>query len=342
VLAVFTLVYALSDTAAAPYERFDPPESISTATPEPDDEPGEDPIDEPIDDPIDDPDDGPVKDPTDDPAEDPVPDYFETGYITIEMEEQEIHQGSLLLVNHDHTFEIPNNLDLVRINDFKTTQFRVQPDSSRLHRSVIEPLDEMMDAFITSTNNRSVVIRSAHRNYDTQRSILNRYISQMGRREALRYAALPGHSEHHTGLAFDFGVMSGNTINAFTGTGNASWFRRNSYKYGFILRYQQSKTRITQTADEPWHYRYVGLPHSALIYQNNWCLEEFIENIRNYTYEEPLEFEYEDVIYGIYFAEGTSVRIPFNTEFEISGNNIDGFIITVVWLEFDTDKIIEV
>jgi len=333
VFAAFTLIYVLSDTAAAPYQRTDPSESVIQETPEPGDIP-----DEPEDDPTDDPED----EPEDEPEEEPEPVYVEEGFITVEMEEHEIHQGYLLLVNHDHDFTIPDDLDLVRIVDATTTQFRVQPESSRLLRSVIEPLDEMMGAFRAATNNRSVAIISAHRNYETQRSILNRYISQMGRREALRWAALPGHSEHHTGLAFDFGIFIGGTRNTFTGTGNTAWFRRNSYNYGFILRYQQGKTRITQTAYEPWHFRYVGLPHSVLLHQKNWCLEEFIENIREYTYEEPMEFEHDGILYGIYFSEGTSVRIPLNTEFDISGNNIDGFIVTIIWLETDQDTSIEV
>jgi len=332
VIAAFTLVYSLSDTAAAPYDRADPPEGTIMVTPEPEDDPEdlypEDIPEEP--------------DPEDEPEEEPEPVFVETGYITIEMEESEIHQGYLLLVNHDHTFEIPNNLDLVRITEARTTQFRVQPDTALLLRSVIDPLDEMMASFITSTNNRSVAIRSAHRNYETQQRILNGYISQMGRREALRWAALPRHSEHHTGLAFDFGIMSGNTMNAFHGNGSTAWFRRNSYRYGFIVRYQQNKTRITQTNHEPWHFRYVGLPHSALIHQRDWCLEEFIENIREYTFEEPMEFEYEGILYEMYFVEGTTVRIPVDTDFDISGNNIDGFIVTIIRLAFDPDNMIEV
>jgi len=334
VVAAFTFVYSLSDTAGAPYERVDPPENTVVVTPNPDDIPDES---------GDDPEDKPEDETGDDLEDESEPAFIEDGFITIELEGREIHQGYLLLVNHDHSFTIPNDLDLVRITDAITTSFIVQPDTSRLLRSIIGPLDEMMGEFRRATNNRTVAIRSAYRNYETQRNEFNRWVSQVGRQEALMWAALPGHSEHHTGLAFDFGIMSAEgTLTRFTGTGSTAWFRRNSYRYGFILRYQQSKSHITQTADEPWHFRYVGLPHSALIHQRNWCLEEFIEIIRDYTYEEPMEFEYEGVLYGIFFVEGTSVRIPINTEFDISGNNIDGFIVTVVWHETDIDVTIEV
>jgi len=254
------------------------------------------------------------------------------------MEDADIHRGYLLLVNHDHEFTIPGDLDLVNISTATTTQFRVQPDNARIARSIIEPLDEMMDDFLTATNNRSVAIISAYRNRETQQRILNNYISRMGRREALRWAAYPGHSEHHTGLAFDFGIISGGSRSTFTGTGSSAWFRRNSFNYGFILRYQQNKTHITQTANEPWHFRFVGLPHSIIIHQNNWCLEEYIEIIRDYTMDEPFIQEIDDVIYEIYFSASTDVPIPINSEFDISGNNVDGFIITVVRLPFDPDN----
>jgi len=328
VIAAFTFVYLLSDTAAAPYQRVDPPENTVIEEPEPEDIP-EEPDDEPEDIP-------------EELEDEPEPVFEEVGYVIIEMEEEEINQGYLLLVNHNHTFAIPNDLDLVRIVDARTTQFRVQPESSRLLRSIIEPLDEMMDDFITATGIRSVAIISAYRNYETQRSILNRYIAQMGSREARRWAADPGHSEHHTGLAFDFGIIVGNTRSTFTGTGNTSWLRRNAHRYGFILRYQQNKTHITQTNHEPWHFRYVGLPHSAVLHQKNWCLEEYIDNIRGYTFEEPLEFEYEDVLYEIYFVEGTTVRIPIDADYDISGNNIDGFIVTIVRMDLDPDVVIDI
>jgi len=328
VIAAFTLLYALSETVTAPYMPVETPEPVVTETPEPDEDP----------EPPDEPEDEPEEDPPEVITYTPPADEF----ITIYMEDSDIHSGSLLLVNHDHSFSIPEDLDLVNINEAKTIQFRVQYESAQLARSIMAPLDEMMDSFINATNIRYVTIRSAFRNYANQERILNNYISRMGRREALRWAALPGHSEHHTGLAFDFGIISGGMVAAFNGTGNTSWFRRNSHEYGFILRYLQGKTQITQTSHEPWHFRYVGLPHSTIMFENNWCLEEYIEMLRDYTFEEPFEAELNDILYAIYFVPGTEVKIPLNSEFELSGNNIDGFIVTAIQLEHDPDEINDV
>jgi len=322
-ISVFTLFYAFIDTAKAPYEHNEIPVIES---PEP-----EEPAPEP-----------PEPEEPDEPEEDEIeeePEVIinpeEDGYITFTVDESDIHRGYLLLVNHNHSFTIPDDLDLVNIIEARTTSFRVQQESARLLRSIIEPLDDMMDAFISATGNRTVTIISAYRNRDSQQRILNSYISRMGRREALRWAAQPGHSEHHTGLAFDFGIISGGVRSTFLGTGNTSWFRRNSHNYGFILRFPQNKTQITDTNFEPWHYRYVGLPHSTIITQNGWALEEYIENLREYDFDNPFEFELNDVLYEIYFSDSTEIKLPLNSDFDISGNNVDGFIITAVRFEYN-------
>ena len=334
VTAAFTLIYPLSETANAPHEQVITPEPAVEETPEPEDineEP--EPLDEPEEEPEDEHEDEP-----DEPDDTPVVYDF----ATIHLEDSDIHSGYLVLVNHDNAFSIPDDLDLVNIVEARTTSFRVQHESSMLLRSIMEPLDEMMDAFISATHNNTVTIISAFRNREAQQRILNNYIARAGRREALRWAALPGHSEHHTGLAFDFGVMSGTNRVMFTGTGTTAWFRRNSHRFGFILRYPPDKTHITQTSHEPWHFRYVGLPHSHIMFRNNWCLEEYIDLLRVYTIDEPFEAEHDDVLYEIYFYAGTDVPVPFNSEFDISGNNVDGFIVTIVRMEVDPEEVIDV
>ena len=56
------------------------------------------------------------------------------------------------------------------------------------------------------------------------------------------------------------------------------WLAENAYKYGFILRYPQGKEDITGGAYEPWHYRYVGKDAAEEIYNDQVCLEEYMEN----------------------------------------------------------------
>ncbi len=82
----------------------------------------------------------------------------------------------------------------------------------------------------------------------------------------------PGTSEHHTGLAFDITVPG--TI--FKGTDEQKWLHEHCWEYGFIIRYQEDKEKITGYLAECWHIRYVGLPHSLDMRDRNLCLEEYV------------------------------------------------------------------
>ncbi len=90
------------------------------------------------------------------------------------------------------------------------------------------------------------------------------------------YAATPGNSEHQTGLCVDF-ITRGMTElnNAFEGTLACSWLMQNAHRFGFILRYPQSKTDVTGYAYESWHYRYVGRDAAVEIYSRGLTLEEY-------------------------------------------------------------------
>jgi len=179
-------------------------------------------------------------------------------FVTIRMELSGITQGNLILVNHDNRYEIPESNDFVNISAVKTSSYMVSGNWQQLDITVTNRLNEMMDAFYSETGSRNVTIRSAFRDYNQQQAIHNEYISLVGRTEASKWAAPPGHSEHHTGLAVDFGVFSDGEVKTFPNTGIYSWFTDNSYKYGFIHRFPADKTAITNTAHEPCHYRYVG------------------------------------------------------------------------------------
>ena len=344
VIAAFTLIYAFNDTAAAPYEQTAQYDPVVMETPEP--EPPEEP--EPLEEPEDIVEDEP--EPPDELEElvDYVPEeiiYFpppEGGFITIQMDSSEIHEGFLILVNHSNEFIIPDDLELVNVLDKRTSSLRVQPASSQLSPSIIAPLDKMINDFIDETNIRTVAIISAFRTLEAQERILNNYIARIGRWAAQRQVSPPGHSEHHTGLAFDFGIISGGVRSTFDGSGRTAWMRRNAHNYGFILRYPPGKTHITRIMHEPWHFRYVGLPHSIIIFENNWCLEEYIDKIRGHTMEEPFEVEADGVTYEIYFTPETDVPVPYNSDFTISGNNSDGFIVTLIRTEIDPDVVTDV
>jgi len=96
-----------------------------------------------------------------------------------------------------------------------------------------------------------------------------------------KYIALPGTSEHQTGLAVDVSDESiGNKIAlSFADTFSGRWLAENSWRYGFILRYPKDKKEITRINFEPWHFRYVGIAPARIMRENNWSLEEYYDKI---------------------------------------------------------------
>ena len=90
------------------------------------------------------------------------------------------------------------------------------------------------------------------------------------------YAQPPGHSEHQTGLAADILALD-ISQERFGSSKQGRWLAQNAWRFGFILRYPEGKQGITGIAYEPWHFRYAGLPHARYCYENNLCLEEYLE-----------------------------------------------------------------
>lgn len=118
----------------------------------------------------------------------------------------------------------------------------------------------------------SLFIVSGFRSYSYQASLYNRYVARSGQKEADRYSARPGHSEHQSGLAID--LNSANS--SFAGTKEAVWLAKNSWKYGFIVRYPKGKESVTGYMYEPWHMRYLGRENAEMVYKSGLCLEEYL------------------------------------------------------------------
>jgi D-alanyl-D-alanine carboxypeptidase len=135
----------------------------------------------------------------------------------------------------------------------------------------------------------SPVVVSSYRTNKKQQSLFTRQINRHTGRgltydEAFDVArtvvAYPGTSEHELGLAVDIVAKSYQGLDTKQEeTDETKWLMENCKNYGFILRYPQDKSEITEIIYEPWHYRYVGVEAAEIITENNLCLEEYIELI---------------------------------------------------------------
>ena len=104
------------------------------------------------------------------------------------------------------------------------------------------------------------------------------------------------------------------------------WMEEHCAEYGFVRRYKEDKVDITKVSNEAWHFRYVGRPHATYMNEHNLCLEEYIDELKKHTVDDPIEIEAGGT-YRIYYSELDYIRTPEN-DFEVSGNNVDGYIIT--------------
>ncbi|NOV01389.1 M15 family metallopeptidase [Paenibacillus planticolens] len=118
---------------------------------------------------------------------------------------------------------------------------------------------------------------SAYRSYATQKSVFQRYVQKDGEEKAKTYSAVPGTSEHETGLAIDVTGSDGKCAaeDCFGGTKEAIWLEKHAPEYGFIIRYPQGKAAITGYQYEPWHIRYVGVDTAKDIVAKKMTMEEF-------------------------------------------------------------------
>lgn len=122
-----------------------------------------------------------------------------------------------------------------------------------------------------------IIIDSGYRSFDYQKQIWDYTVMIKGLEHAQKYVALPGTSEHQSGLAIDIAVMKdGIYSDDITEVSNAYlWMKNNAHYYGFILRYPKGKESITGYNHEPWHFRYVGVYLANKLYKEDITLEEY-------------------------------------------------------------------
>lgn len=266
------------------------------------------------------------------------PDPNKIVFVSAPFNTKDKFSGDLILVNNQHEYFSSDNENLVSImekNDETERFFFTAVDYTyTILEPVYEPMAQMIEDFYEIYQNDTLIIYGSYRTREFQQQLYDSFTASESGEEA-PIVAIPGFSEHETGYAFDFSEI----INYdYQGTGDFEWLNTNCYKYGFIIRYTEDKESVTEYRYEPWHFRYVGIPHATFMTRNNICLEEYIDLLRmKYPYEgEHLQLTDDDGSnYEIYFvasddsSEVTSVPVPTGVRYDISGNNVDGFIITV-------------
>lgn len=124
------------------------------------------------------------------------------------------------------------------------------------------------------------MVRSSYRTIAEQQQLLNNKVKEYGYDQAIQIVAIPGTSEHHTGLAIDISDSGYTLLNRQQGqTAVSKWLNEHCWDYGFIVRYPDDTTDITGIIYESWHYRYVGMELAQEMKENGLCLEEYLDQL---------------------------------------------------------------
>lgn len=237
----------------------------------------------------------------------------------IEVAESQVYRGNLILVNKDYPLH-PEGIksDLVNLSEHRELLrgYELLDHHIRLSQSVAQEFLQMVGA-AGKDKVHHLQINSGYRDNAEQ----SRLYKEMG--SALAMPA--GASEHNSGLALDIGSALTEMEHAPEG----KWLQKNAWKYGFILRYPKDKSAITGIQYEPWHFRYVGLPHSAIMQKKDLTLEQYLEYIKE---QKTVRFTLDGGAYEVSYypvSSHTTVEVPVHRHYELSGDNMDGVIVTV-------------
>lgn len=173
-----------------------------------------------------------------------------------------------VLVNKYHKLSndyVPS--DLEKIN----SKYQWLGRSNELRKDAREAFEKMCEA--ATKDNIYIYAGSGYRSYQTQLYLYNTYVKRDGFKAAETYSARASYSEHQTGLAMDIANKSG-----FISKNDKeyNWLVKNSYKYGFILRYPEDKENITGYMYEEWHYRYLGTTLAKEVYDSGLTYDEYL------------------------------------------------------------------
>ncbi len=166
---------------------------------------------------------------------------------------------SLMLVNTKYMLEDGFVADVAEYKD--TTVF--------MSRCMISAYAELSGAVKENTGNK-LYVSSDLRTSEEQEALYNQ--------DPLT-ATVPGASEHQSGLALDVYVAY-YAGDGFLKSPSGRFVNSHAHEYGFIIRYPSYGEKETGIRFEPWHIRYVGFPHSNVIYNNHLTLEEYIGSLK--------------------------------------------------------------
>lgn len=242
----------------------------------------------------------------------------------IRIQQEQIFRGSLVLINSEHS-----------IKDYGINKIPLHflDREIELDIKAANSLEACLNACSISEDVAAV---SGYRSYPDQVQIFEDSLKVNGEEYTRQFVALPGCSEHQSGLAIDLAEKKEQIdfiCPELPYDGKFKTLRTQLVQFGFVERYLKGKERITKISPEPWHFRFVGVPHSHIITEKGWVLEEYMAYLKTTSAQHPLQYTLCNAKFDIWyqsFKEKQEIEIilPDRQLFQISGDNENGVIVT--------------
>lgn len=195
---------------------------------------------------------------------------------------------TLILVNQSYPLDASYTPEIAYIPE----KYIINSSANRFDSRAITALTSMIQA--AEKEGITLRVTSAYRDMAYQQGLFESKVKEImnsqsvdratAESEAAKYVAIPGTSEHCTGLAVD--IVSANYFTQnkelnenFEQTEEFKWLDENAASYGFILRFPKGKEEITKISYEPWHYRYVGVENAESMKSQGVTLEEYLGKV---------------------------------------------------------------
>ena len=196
----------------------------------------------------------------------------------------------LVLVNKEN--KLPDDWEQVVVledaqNDM--TGIEMNEDNNYLETDVFKVETKALKAFRAlqedcAKDGITILLDSTYRSVARQQEIWDEFTAEKGEDYAKKYVAVPGYSEHHTGLAIDIcvvkdGVIINDNDDMIAERDLFAKIHEKLADHGFILRFLEGKDDITGYAYEPWHFRYIDSVEIAKeIMDKGITFEEYLKN----------------------------------------------------------------
>ena len=245
-------------------------------------------------------------------------------HVTIQYPTADKMTGILALTNAEYMSTITEEpKGLARIFSNKNDHYGLSGNSLQLNLDAIKALNQMIEAFEESKGENNLIVDEA-------------YIA------GASLVSSPVKKDLSNGYTVNFSIWPPDEDEEALGTGKYIWLVDNCNRFGYVLRFPSEKQAYTGVSGSGTAriYRFVGYEHAAYMSKYHLCLEEYIDAVRNATFDAPLTIAYKDAsgdekacyVYYIAASAGEMTELKIrggeDAKYSISGDGSSGFIVT--------------